>query len=371
MLQALGLGMIRYSRWSEQSRTAEQELDEMFQVFTYVLLQFSGDAQQAIDFLRQLDDEQQLMSTMSMDDFVRILQDRGFVEQDANGTFQTGARADRAMRAQALEEIFRSLKKSSAGTHDVPVKGAGNERLPETRDFSYGDVASNIDATETLTNLVKRTGDVDAFGLNESDIRVYETETQTSCATVLMIDVSHSMILYGEDRITPAKQVAIALAELIRTKYPKDVLEVILFGDDARRVTVKDLPYITVGPFHTNTRAGLRLARQLLKRQKNANKQIFMVTDGKPSALTMDTGRIYKNSWGLDPMIVNKTLDEATACRKDGISIATFMVAEDPYLVNFVEELTKANRGRAFYTALDGLGSHVFVDYINNRRKFI
>lgn len=220
-----------------------------------------------------------------------------------------------------------------------------------------------------MTNLFKRTGDIDGPDLREDDIRVYETEYQTSCATVLMIDVSHSMILYGEDRITPAKQVALALAELIKTKYPKDSLDVILFGDEAQRVSVRDIPYIQVGPFHTNTRAGLRLARQLLKRMRGTNKQIFMVTDGKPSALTMENGTIYKNSWGLDPMIVNKTLDEAVACRRDGIAISTFMVASDSWLVKFIEDLTKANKGRAFYTGLDGLGKDLMVDYVRNRRK--
>jgi uncharacterized protein with von Willebrand factor type A (vWA) domain len=214
-----------------------------------------------------------------------------------------------------------------------------------------------------------RTGELDGSFLKEDDVEVYETEHQTSCATVLMIDVSHSMILYGEDRITPAKQVALALAELIQSKFPKDTLEVILFGDEARRVQVRDLPYVQVGPFHTNTRDGLRLARKILKREKNVNKQIFMITDGKPSALTMDDGRLYKNSWGLDQMIVNKTLDEAVACRRENISIATFMVAQDPYLIQFVEDLTKANRGRAFFTGLDGLGKDIFVDYMRNRRR--
>ena len=342
----------------------------MLGLFSYVLLQLSGDVEQTLELLREIAEENGLLQTMSMDDFIQTLQERGFIREDERGNLQPTRKSERAMRTSALDEIFRSLKKSSLGTHDTPYKGLGHERLSESRDYEFGDLSSNIDSTETISNLVRRTGDIDASGLQEEDIRVFETEVQSSCATVLMIDVSHSMILYGEDRITPAKQVAIALSELIHSKYPKDKLEVVLFGDEARRVTVDDLPYITVGPFHTNTRDGLRMARQLLKRSKSANKQIFMVTDGKPSALTMENGTIYKNSWGLDPMIVNKTLDEATACRKDGITIATFMVAQDPYLVNFVDQLTKANRGRAFYTALDGLGSNVFVDYMKNRRRY-
>ena len=205
--------------------------------------------------------------------------------------------------------------------------------------------------------------------MKEEDLEVYETEHQTFCATVLMIDISHSMILYGEDRITPAKQVALALSELIKTRYPKDYLVPVVFGDDARVVSVSELPFLNVGPYHTNTKAGLELARNLLRRKGNLNKQIFMVTDGKPSAIFDSNGRLYKNSFGLDLKIVNKTLDEAVACRREQIPITTFMVASDPYLIDFVEELTKANQGRAYYSSLSNLGEFVFVDYIRNRKK--
>ncbi|MGH2567010.1 MAG: hypothetical protein ACRDGA_01635, partial [Bacteroidota bacterium] len=179
----------------------------------------------------------------------------------------------------------------------------------------------------------------------------------------------HSMILYGEDRITPAKQVALALSELIRIKFPKDYLSLIVFGDDAKIVSMSELPFLNVGPYHTNTRAGLQLARSLLRRRGNVNKQIFMVTDGKPSAIFDDAGRLYKNSFGLDPRIVNKTLDEAVQCRREKVVVSTFMVAQDPYLINFVEEFTKANQGRAYYSSLNNLGEYIFVDYIRNRRK--
>lgn len=361
--------MIIYSRWTETSSTAEQELERMLNIFSYVLLHVSGDAEQALDILRDLDESHGLLRSMSMDDFVRLLQTQGFLDTDENGNLRPTPKADRKMRTDALNEIFSSLKKADLGNHDAPFSGSGVERTPDTRSYSFGDQAANIDVTETMSNLFKRTGDIEGTDLREDDIRVYETEIQTRCSTVVMIDISHSMILYGEDRITPAKQVAIALSELIQTKFPKDSLEVVVFGDEARRVSVKDLPYLTVGPFHTNTRDGLRLARQLLRRSRSVNKQIFMITDGKPSALTMENGTIYKNSWGLDQMIVNKTLDEAVACRRDGITIATFMIAQDPYLVQFVEDLTKANRGRAFYTALDGLGKDMFVDYVRNRRR--
>ncbi len=260
------------------------------------------------------------------------------------------------------------MKKSPQGFHETPHSGTGIDRQGETKKYQFGDTPTNIDLTSTLTNSFRRNG-IEEFSLHEDDIEVYETENLSSCATVLMLDVSHSMILYGEDRITPAKRVALALSELIMTRYPKDRLHVLLFGDDAREVSVKDLPFVGVGPFHTNTREGLRLARNLLRRAGNVNKQIFMITDGKPSAMFEENGRLYKNSFGLDPRIVNKTLDEAVACRREHIIITTFMVARDPYLIDFVEELTKANNGRAYFTGLVNLGEYVFIDYIRNRKK--
>jgi len=185
-----------------------------------------------------------------------------------------------------------------------------------------------------------------------------------------MIDLSHSMVLYGEDRITPARKTALALAELIMTKYSKDTLDIVAFGNEAWRVEVKDLPYLEVGPYHTNTRAGLQRARDILHRRRNANKQIFMITDGKPSC-HVENGRLYKNSMGLDRKIVNKVLDEAVVCRREGIPITTFMIARDPYLQNFVEELTEANQGRAYYAGLDDLGEFMFEDYVRNRKRRI
>ena len=187
---------------------------------------------------------------------------------------------------------------------------------------------------------------------------------------MVMIDISHSMVLYGEDRITPAKKVALALTELILTKYPKDSIDVLLFGDDAVEVPISEIPYVKVGPYHTNTKAGLELAQQILRRRKHNNKQIFMITDGKPSAL-FENGRLYTNSFGLDMKIVNRTLEEADRCRRVGIPITTFMLATDPMLVNFVEQLSKINRGRAFYSSPDRLGEYILADYIRNRRKFV
>jgi Ca-activated chloride channel homolog len=205
--------------------------------------------------------------------------------------------------------------------------------------------------------------------VEERDLEVHESEHKTSCATVLLLDVSHSMTLYGEDRMTPAKNVALALQELIETRFPKDLLEVVLFGDDAARIRREEIPFLSNGPFHTNTRAGLRLGREILLRSRAKNRQIFMITDGKPSALTEDDGSLYRNPMGLDRRIVNKTLEEAAECKRKGIPVTTFMVAQDPHLVSFVEEFTRVNQGRAYFSGLDRLGAFVFVDFLRNRRR--
>lgn len=360
---------IRYSRWTPESRTDEQRLQQLISLFSYLVMQTSGDVREALEWLRQLGGEYGLFDeSMTMDELIEKLREKGIIEdiEDIPELTSTGIRR---IRQDALREIFTSLKKSPSGGHETPYTGSGVERLSETKKFSFGDTPTNIDLTSTLSNAFRRDG-IDDFTLKEEDLEVYETEHQTACATVLMLDISHSMILYGEDRITPAKQVALALAELIMTKYPKDYLALVVFGDDAKLVSINELPFLNVGPYHTNTKAGLQLARDLLRRcGGNVNKQIFMVTDGKPSAIYESNGRLYKNSFGLDPKIVNKTLDEAVACRREKIPVTTFMVARDPYLINFVEELTKANHGRAYYSSLTTLGEFVLVDYVRNRKK--
>jgi len=222
--------------------------------------------------------------------------------------------------------------------------------------------------TESIKN-AQIHGGIDEFQLRQDDLVVSETHYKAQMSTVLMIDISHSMILYGEDRITPAKKVAMALAEMITTRYPKDTLDILVFGNDARPISIKELPYLQVGPYHTNTVAGLNLAMDLLRRKKNTNKQIFMITDGKPSCLQMPDGSYYKNSVGLDPKIVNKCYLMARQARKLQIPITTFMIASDPYLKHFVQEFTAHNKGKAFYTGLNGLGDMIFEDYESNRRK--
>jgi len=358
----------RYSRWTPQSTTDESRLQQLISLFSYLAVQTSGDVQETLEWLRQLAEEYGLFDeSLSMEDLIAKLREMGIIEDVKNGLELTTKGIQR-IRQDALREIFTSLKKDPGGAHETPYTGQGVDRLSETKKFSFGDQPTNIDLTSTLSNAFRRDG-IDDFTLKEEDLEVYETEHQTTCATILMLDISHSMVLYGEDRITPAKQVALALSELILTRFPKDYLALVVFGDVAQVVSINELPFLNVGPYHTNTRAGLQLSRDLLRRRGAVNKQIFMVTDGKPSAIFTSSGKLYKNSFGLDPKIVNKTLDEAVACRREKIPITTFMVARDPYLINFVEELTKANHGRAYYSSLNNLGEFMFVDYIRNRKK--
>lgn len=358
----------QFSQWNDKAMTAEQRLEAMLSLFSYLMIKTSGDVDEALEWLRQLGMEYGLFDeSLSPDDLLNRLKELGILEDTRDALILT-ARGVQRVRQDALREVFSSLKKGTDGGHETPFTGSGVDRMSETRKWTFGDHPANLDLTSTLTNAFKR-GGIDRFSLTEDDLEVYETEHAVSCATVLMLDISHSMILYGEDRITPAKQVALAMAELIRMRFPKDYLALVVFGDDAKPVSLAELPFLTVGPYHTNTRAGLQLARDLLRKGGNVNKQIFMITDGKPSAISERSGRLYKNSFGLDPRIVNKTLDEAVQCRRERITVSTFMVARDPYLVEFVEEFTKANRGRAFYSSLNALGEYVLVDYLRNRRK--
>jgi uncharacterized protein with von Willebrand factor type A (vWA) domain len=272
-----------------------------------------------------------------------------------------------ALRRQALDDIFDQLKKSKHGNHTTKMTGQGDEFTSELRPFEFGDKLDAIAISETLKNAQINHG-LDDFRLTENDLQIHETYYKSQTSTVLMIDISHSMILYGEDRITPAKKVAMALSELIITKYPKDTLDIIVFGDDAWRIEVKDLPYLQVGPYHTNTVAGLELAMDILRKRKNPNKQIMMITDGKPTCIKKGK-QYYKNSFGLDRKIINRTLGLAANCRKINIPITTFMIARDPYLVRFVDQFTKANNGKAFYSSLEGLGEFIFMDYKQNKRN--
>jgi uncharacterized protein with von Willebrand factor type A (vWA) domain len=353
----------------------QSPFDKLFDIFSELITHTSGDVDEALDWLNILDKEYSLTSDeYTMDDFIEDLKKKGFlreeIQPDGKGQLAITAKTERVLRKNALDQIFGKIRKSGSGNHKSKKSGQGDELTGEFRDFQFGDSIENISITESLKNAQINNGMGD-FRLTEQDLVVEDTHHKSQMSTVLMIDISHSMILYGEDRITPAKKVAMALAELITTSYPKDTLDVIVFGNDAWPIKIKDLPYLNVGPYHTNTVAGLELAMDILRRKRNTNKQIFMITDGKPSCLRLPDGQYYKNSNGLDEFIVEKCYNMAAQARKMHIPITTFMIAQDPYLQSFVEQFTKSNKGKAFYTGLKGLGEMIFHDYETNRKKRI
>lgn len=362
---------IRYTEFIPNQNANKSPFERLKDIFDQLLLISGGDVSQALKWLNELDNQYKLIKpedNYSMAEFIQDLQDQGFIKfDDKQSKVIITSKMEINLRKNAFDEIFKNLKKGSFGDHKTDYIGRGLERQPETRAFQFGDDLTQLDTTGSLLNVLKHSN-LDRFDMTEDDLMMHETDHFTGVATVLMIDLSHSMILYGEDRITPAKKVALALSELILKNFAKDSLDIIAFGDEAWSVSIKDLPYLQVGPFHTNTKAGLDMARQLLTRKKHTNKQIFMITDGKPSAM-FENGKLYKNSFGLDRKIVNKVLDEAVKCRREKIEITTFMIAQDPYLQNFVRELTEANGGKAYFTGLDNLGGIVFEDYLRNRKK--
>src|SRR5881396_1709777 len=267
---------------------------------------------------------------------------------------------------KTLKDLLGSLGKSSFGRHDTRDLSTGIESSGASKAYEFGDTL-NLDVSGTLLSAVKREGLGVPLNVDYKDLKVHQSEYQSSCATVLMLDCSHSMILYGEDRFTPAKKVALALAHLIRTQYPGDSLRVVLFHDSAEEIPLSALARAQVGPYHTNTREGLKLARRILMSQRKDMRQIIMITDGKPSAMTMDGGRIYKNPMGLDPMILRETFREVAACRRSGIMINTFMLADDYYLVDFVKKITEICRGKAYFTTTMTLGQYILMDYMRRR----
>jgi Ca-activated chloride channel family protein len=271
---------------------------------------------------------------------------------------------------KTLKDLLGSLGKSSFGQHDTRELATGVESDGSSRRYEFGDTL-NLDVNATLLSAIQRHGLKIPLELNYQDLQVRQCEYQSSCATVLMLDCSHSMILYGEDRFTPAKKVALALTHLIRTQYPGDTLHLVLFHDSAEEVPLSDLARIRVGPYYTNTREGLRLAQKILSRQRKDMRQIVMITDGKPSALTLDDGRIYKNSMGLDPLVVSETLLEVARCRRNGILINTFMLASDYSLINFVQKVTEICRGKAYFTTPYTLGQYLLMDYLQKKVKHI
>jgi uncharacterized protein with von Willebrand factor type A (vWA) domain len=347
--------------------------DKLFGIFKELITHTSGDFDEAIDWLRELDKEYELTDeTYTIEDFIEDLKAKGYIREeiDENGGSGMGitAKTERAIRQTALENIFGNLNKSGAGNHKTKASGQGDEMTGEFRSYHFGDSLEKISLTESLKNAQINNG-IGEFELTENDLVVEDTQYKSQMSTVLMIDISHSMILYGEDRITPAKKVAMALAELITTRYPKDTIDILVFGNDAWSISIKDIPYLKVGPYHTNTVAGLQLAMDILRRKRNTNKQIFMITDGKPSCVREKDGTYYMNSNGLDPYVTEKCYTQAAQARKLHIPITTFMIARDSYLQQFVDKFTEANQGKAFYTGLKGLGEMIFQDYETNRKK--
>ena len=359
------------------------DFDRVFEVFKELLTHTSGDIEEAFEWLNTLGTEYNIFNDhYNLENFEEDLKKRGYIKEEiepdqlksgngkGKGKNILTAKLESALRDYALNQIFGKLKKSGLGNHKTTKVGVGDERDGENRMFQFGDDLSTINITESLKNAQINNG-ISDLRLTENDLIVEETKHKAQMSTVLMIDISHSMILYGEDRITPAKKVAMALVELIHRKYPKDSIDIIVFGNEAWPIKVKDLPYLKVGPFHTNTVAGLELAMDILRRKRNTNKQIFMITDGKPSCIKLSSGEFYKNSNGLDEMIVSKCLNKAAQARKLKIPITTFMIAQDPYLRQFVELFTAQNQGKAFLTGLSGLGEMIFEDYEKNRTKRI
>ncbi|MFL2566187.1 MAG: vWA domain-containing protein [Schleiferiaceae bacterium] len=358
----------------------KDNFDRVFEIFKELITHTSGDIEESFNWLESLDKEYNIFSEeYSLEDFQEDLKKRGYIKDEIDSDNDSGsgnskkiltAKLESALRKYALDQIFGKLKKSGLGNHQTSKSGLGDEKDGELREFRYGDDISSINMTESVKKAQINNGLSD-FLITENDLVVEQTRHKAQMSTVLMIDISHSMILYGEDRITPAKKVAMALVELIKRKYPKDSIHIIVFGNEAWTIKIKDLPYLKVGPYHTNTVAGLELAMDILRRKRNTNKQIFMITDGKPSCITLPSGESYKNSNGLDEMIVSKCLNKADQARKLRIPITTFMIAQDPYLRQFVDLFTAQNKGKAFLTGLSGLGQMIFEDYEKNRIKRI
>lgn len=361
----------RFSNYQPPPPKGGSDFEKLLKIFMQLALITAGNVGEALQWLTELDKQYKLTDgKYGIGDFIDQLKRDGYItDEGPKGEFKLNAKSEQRLRQNALEEIFGKLKKSKGGEHNTLHSGRGDEQTTERRNYEFGDSPEQIAMTDSLRNAQINHG-YDNFMMTERDLEVMESEFKTQTSTVLMIDISHSMILYGEDRITPAKQVAMALAELITKKYPKDTLDILVFGDDAWQIEIKDLPYLQVGPYHTNTVAGLELAMDILRKRKNPNKQIFMITDGKPTCIKEGI-RYYKNAFGLDHKILNKTLTLAAQLKKLKIPVTTFMIATDPYLKQFVREFTAANNGNAYYSGLQGLGNLVFEDFNKNRRKKI
>jgi Ca-activated chloride channel homolog len=372
--------------WFEMPE-GEQTLDDLRQAIENALLdsdQFDDEMRERLQQMAmdgQLDELiEKLIERMQQENYISVDEPHDPSRQSSVGG-QVGENAPQAkfeitdksldfLGFKSLRNLLGSLGKSSFGRHDTRDLATGVEASGASRTYEFGDTL-NLDITATLSNAIQREGMKLPLNIEYSDLQVHQCEYQSSCATVLMLDCSHSMILYGEDRFTPAKKVAMALSHLIRTQYPGDSLSLVLFHDSAEEIPLSQLARVKVGPYYTNTREGLRMAQRILLRQRKDMKQIVMITDGKPSALTLEDGRIYKNAFGLDPLVVSQTLEEVSKCKRAGVLINTFMLASDYGLVQFVQKVTEMCRGKAYFTTPYTLGQYLLMDYMSRKTKTI
>jgi Ca-activated chloride channel family protein len=364
----------------------DQTLDALRQAIGQALMESDRFSHELRERLRQMQRDgtleeliEKLIERMEQEDFISIDEppDRsqpssvgGQVGEGQQTKFEITDKSLDFLGYKALRDLLGSLGKSSFGRHDTRDMATGVEASGASKIYEFGDTL-NLDITATLSSAIQREGLHVPINIEYTDLNVHQCEYQSSCATVLMLDCSHSMILYGEDRFTPAKKVAMALSQLIRTQYPGDSLSLVLFHDSAEEVPLGQLARVKVGPYYTNTREGLRLAQRILQRQRKDMKQIVMITDGKPSALTLEDGRIYKNAFGLDPLVVGQTLEEVSKCKRAGVLINTFMLASDYGLVNFVQKVTEMCRGKAYFTTPYTLGQYLLMDYMSRKTKTI
>src|SRR5207248_2113592 len=359
----------------------EQTLDELRQAIEQALMNSDMLSEEMREQLEQMQAQgsleeliEQLIERMQQEDYISIDQPHDPAKRSSVGG-QVGDAQQQAkfeitdksldfLGYKTLRDLLGSLGKSSFGRHDTRDMATGIETSRASRQYEFGDTL-NLDITATLSSAIEREGLSLPLNIEYSDLQVHQCEYQSSCATVLMLDCSHSMILYGEDRFTPAKKVAMALSHLLRTQYPGDSLSLILFHDSAEEIPLSQLARVKVGHYYTNTREGLRLAQRVLQRQNKDMKQIVMITDGKPSALTLEDGRIYKNAFGLDPLVVSQTLEEVSKCKRAGVMINTFMLASEYGLVQFVQKVTEMCRGKAYFTTPYTLGQYLLMDYMS------
>jgi len=365
----------------------EQTLDDLRRAIERALMESDLLDEQLREQLQQMQMDgtldkliEQLIERMEQEDYITVDQPHDPSKQSGIGgkvgqpqqpaKFEITDKSLDFLGFKTLRDLMGSLGKSSFGRHDTRDLATGIETSGASKRYEFGDTL-NLDITGTLSSAIQREGLNLPLNIEYSDLQVHQCEYQSSCATVMMLDCSHSMILYGEDRFTPAKKVAMALSHLIRTQYPGDSLSLILFHDSAEEVPLSQLARVKVGPYYTNTREGLRLAQRLLQRQRKDMKQIVMITDGKPSALTLEDGRIYKNAFGLDPLVVSQTLEEVSKCKRAGILINTFMLASDYGLVQFVQKVTEMCRGKAYFTTPYTLGQYLLMDYMSRKTKTV